>query len=132
MTDENKQQFVTRLQVVHLVGGQSLIGSVEQPLVNGMPHPTVAGMKMPYELFVLPPEKEDKPKVTMVKLGSMLGMMPQLALDYADLTGKILGMRNVDAQTKDHYHKALEQERNPVTAADVASMIKPGPGPEAS
>jgi hypothetical protein len=122
---EIKSESVSVLQVAHLLGGQTLIGSVERTISNGRIHPSLT-MRRPYELMVIPPESSQETTITLVKFGSILGLMPQLSVDNIDLYGKVLSFAGPDQKLVDAYHEALKRERNPPTKEELASLLHPG------
>lgn len=122
-----EQQTVSRLLVAHLVGGQTFIGSVEQLLIDGkIMQPNAAVMQRPYEIFVLPPERGNESTITMIKFGTLLGMVPSLGVEYADLSNKVLAFGKPGPREIEAYQRALELERNPPTKEQVAQMLRPG------
>jgi len=115
------------MKVAHMVGGQSFIGQVVK---NGAQF----YMEWPYEILVMPNPNSQSAQVTLVKHGSMLGLMPELASNRIELLGRVLSLVDPNGRLAGEYVKALQREVNPVTKEEVAALIKPGQmsgGPDA-
>lgn len=113
--------YHSSLGVVHLLGGQTLIGQVHRG-PNG-PY----RIERPYEIFVIPNENSQAPQVTVIKFGAMLALMPELALDIIPLNpGNCLGVVFPSEKLISAYLEGLKRELNPVSKAEVEAMIQPG------
>jgi len=120
---------VASIKVAHLVGGQVFIGQVVFDR-GARPH----YMEWPYEVFVMPNPHQGPATITLIKHGSMVGLMPQLASNRMVLEHHCLSIVDPHDDLVMRYLKALEREANPVTKEEVAARIKPGQmsgGPDA-
>lgn len=111
---------VAALYVVHMLGGQTLIGQV---VTLGYQQT----MERPYEILVMPSENTQRAQVTLIKFGSMLGLLPDLAVDRIDVSAsRILGYKVAPQQLVEHYLAALHRELNPVTKSEVEARLGDG------
>jgi len=78
------QDFIVR--VVHLLGGQTLIGQMLKRSGGQVPFE----MRYPCEVLVIPPSDTQKPTVIVTRLGTCAGMVPALGTDLVNLDGKML------------------------------------------
>jgi hypothetical protein len=121
VAEQDANTTVAAVYVVHLLGQQSVIGQVTRDGADQQ------FMEHPYEIMVLPSDSKQSAQVTLIKFGSMLGLMPELAVERIDLTGhRILGYRAASNRMVEEYLKALNRELNPVTKEEVAALLHPG------
>ena len=117
-----RQQSVASIKVVHLLGGQTLIGQILSNSKVGY-----HGMERPYEILVMASPDDQKVQCTVIKFGSMLGFMPELAVDVVPLNyANMLGIVEPTQKLLEAYMEGLKREANPVTKAEVAALIHPG------
>jgi len=119
----NSPSKVSLVSVVHLLGGQILIGSLTSTQMNM----AYSHLERPYEVFAFPNKEDTSTQITLVKYGTMLGCMPELGVNEMILKdSQVLKYMGAPPKLLQAYYAALQQELNPVTKEQVAAAITPG------
>lgn len=111
---KTKPRVVSTTQLIHLLGGQIVIGTIERYAGELLVPKTGLHVKSPYEVFITPPipgSDDQTNRVAIVKYGTAGGMLPMCGVDSILVGLNAVAIAEVPREMFDHYVKAMEQDR---------------------
>lgn len=110
--DMQTRRTQTGSYLIHLIGGQIVIGSITHPVGEPVRIHAALTITSPYEVYAIPPEKDgDTNRIAITKYGTAAGVLPDCGVDKIMPGLNTLAITDVPREMFDHYIQALERDR---------------------